>query len=82
MQDEQSVAPVQTASQKKHRSPSFWQTVIAVLWSFFGVRQRAAHARDVAALKPLHLIVIGILIAALFIGVLLILVRLAIYQLS
>ena len=82
MQDEQSVVPVQTVPEKKHPAPTFLQTVVAVLWSFFGVRQRAAHERDLAALKPLHIIVIGILIAALFIGVLLILVRVAIHQFS
>ncbi len=82
MQDEQSVIPAQTMSEKKHRTPSFLQTVVAVLWSFFGVRQRAAHERDLAALKPQHIIVTGILLAALFIGILLVLVRVAIHQLS
>lgn len=68
--------------EKNHRKPSFLQAVVAVLWSFFGVRQRAAHERDLAALKPLHIIVTGVLIAALFIGVLLVLVRVAIDQFS
>ena len=82
MQDEQNVIPIKTVSEKKHPASSFLQMVAAVLWSFFGVRQRAAHERDLAALKPLHVIVTGVLIAALFIGILLVLVRLAIHQFS
>ena len=57
------------------RRGSFLQTIGAVAWSFFGVRRSADHASDVSKLNPVHVIVAGILGAALFIGVLVLLVR-------
>ena len=36
---------------------SLLQTLRAVAWSFFGVRCGAEHAKDIAKLIPLHLIV-------------------------
>jgi hypothetical protein len=53
----------------------FLKLVKAVFWSFFGVRRRADLESDAAQLKPLHLIAAGIIGAALFIGVLLLVVR-------
>lgn len=47
------------------------QTAKAIAWGFFGVRKRAGLESDAKALKPLHLIVGGLLGAALFVGVLL-----------
>jgi hypothetical protein len=41
-----------------------------VAWSFFGVRQRRGHERDIAELKPQQLIVVGLVCAALFVLVL------------
>ena len=57
------------------RRGSFMQTVGAVAWSFFGVRRSADHAQDVSKLNPVHVIVAGIIGAALFIAVLVLLVR-------
>jgi hypothetical protein len=45
------------------RSATLLQTVKAVLWSFFGVRRGSAHARDVAQLKLVHVIITGIVLA-------------------
>lgn len=42
----------------------------AVAWSFFGVRKGSAHERDIAELKPQHVIGAGIVAAALFVLVL------------
>jgi hypothetical protein len=53
------------------RKGSLGGTLRAVAWSFFGVRKRAQYEADAEQLNPLHLIVVGILAAALFIGVLL-----------
>jgi hypothetical protein len=47
----------------------------AVAWSFFGVRKRSEHERDVAELKPQHVIVAGIISAALFVLVLVLIVK-------
>ena len=57
------------------RPLSFWQTLRAVAWSFFGVRRGADHERDIAQLNPVHLIVAGVIGALLFVLVLLLLVQ-------
>ncbi len=57
------------------RRGSFVQTVRAVAWSFFGVRRSADQAQDVQKLNPVHVIVAGVIGAALFVAVLMVLVR-------
>jgi hypothetical protein len=47
----------------------------AVAWSFFGVRKRSEYERDVAELKPQHVVVAGIIGAALFVLVLVLIVK-------
>ena len=56
------------------RKGSFRRTVMAVAWSFFGVRKSSDYEKDLDQLNPLHLIVAGVIGAALFIGGLLALV--------
>ena len=53
------------------RKASFWQTMQAVAWSFFGVRKSSDNATDINQLNPLHLVIAGVLGAAAFIAVLL-----------
>jgi hypothetical protein len=55
---------LRTAAQ---RPASLMQTVRAVAWSFFGVRRRADYEQDVARLNPVHVVVAGIVGAALFV---------------
>jgi hypothetical protein len=57
------------------RKGSFWQTMRAVAWSFFGVRRSSDYAQDVAKLNPVHVIIAGILGAALFVLALVLLVK-------
>ncbi len=57
------------------RPASFAQTARAVFWSFFGVRKRANYEDDAAKLNPVHVIVMGIAGAALFIVVLLSIIK-------
>jgi hypothetical protein len=57
------------------RKGSFLQTVGAVAWSFFGVRRSADYAKDVEKLNPVHVIVAGVVGAALFVIGVLLLVR-------
>jgi hypothetical protein len=57
------------------RKGSFWQTLRAVGWSFFGVRKSAEHAKDVSQLNPLHVVIAGVIGAALFVLILVLLVR-------
>lgn len=49
------------------RRGSLWQTVKAVSWSFFGVRRSADHAEDVSKLNPVHVVVVGLVLAGLFV---------------
>jgi hypothetical protein len=57
------------------RRGSFLQTVRAVAWSFFGIRRSADHQVDLQNLNPLHVIIAGVLAAALFVGALVVLVN-------
>jgi hypothetical protein len=57
------------------RPASLAQTARAVLWSFFGVRKRAHYEEDAATLNPVHVIVMGIVGAALFIAILLSIIK-------
>ncbi|MCA0240295.1 MAG: DUF2970 domain-containing protein [Proteobacteria bacterium] len=57
------------------RKASLGQTLRAVAWSFFGIRRSADYERDVQRLNPLHVIIAGVLAAAVFIAVLALLVR-------
>jgi hypothetical protein len=54
---------------------SIARTFKAVAWSFFGVRKGSDYERDVAELKPQHVIVVGIVCAALFVGTLVAIVK-------
>ena len=48
----------------------------AVFWSFIGIRNSAAHENDVARITPVQAIVAGLIGAALFVTLLVILVKL------
>jgi hypothetical protein len=52
----------------------------AVFWSFFGVRKRRDYEHDAVSLKPLHVVVAALLGAAIFIGVLVLVVKIAVAQ--
>ena len=57
------------------RDASFLDTVRAVLWSFFGVRRKSDYERDAARLNPVHVIIAGVIAAALFVLTLIMVVR-------
>jgi len=59
-------------------APSFLRVVLAVFWSFFGVRKGRDLLADASSIKPHHFIVAGVLGAMLLIFSLLLLVRLII----
>jgi hypothetical protein len=44
----------------------------AVLWSFFGIRRSAKARNDLTQLRPVPLIVTGLVLAAAFVAVLLV----------
>ena len=57
------------------RKASLGQTISAVAWSFFGVRRSRDHESDMAKLNPVHVVIAGVLGAALFVLMLVLLVR-------
>ncbi len=70
--------PDSDPSSEPRRDPppaSLLQVVSAVSWSFFGVRKRAAMSKDVVNIKPLHVVVVGVLLAAVMVLALVALVQ-------
>lgn len=57
------------------RKASLRQTISAVAWSFFGVRRSKDHENDMTQLNPVHVVIAGVLGAALFVLMLVLLVR-------
>ena len=57
---------------------TFGATMKAVFWSFFGVRKRRDYEHDAANLNPIHVIVGGLIGVALFIGILVFVVRMVV----
>ena len=60
------------------RPPGFFPIVLAVCSSFFGVRKRREHDTIAPSIKPQHLIVAGVIGAALFVLTLIVVVRIVI----
>jgi hypothetical protein len=50
----------------------------AVFWSFLGIRRSTDHEADMVRITPVQAIVAGLIGAAIFVGVLLLVVRLVI----
>ena len=62
-------------SEQTPKSASPLQVAKAMLWSFLGIRARAAHESDVTRLKPAQVIIAGLIGAAIFVLSLVLLVR-------
>ena len=64
-----------------HQRPmSLRETASAVLWSFLGIRKRRDYARDAARLNPVHVIVMGVIGAALFVLILITVVKIVVHH--
>jgi hypothetical protein len=57
------------------RKGSFFQTLRAVAWSFFGVRKSKDYEQDVSRLNPVHVVIAGVMGALLFVLALVMLVQ-------
>jgi EamA domain-containing membrane protein RarD len=57
------------------RRGSLLGTVKAVLWGFLGVRRNADYQKDIQRLNPLHIMAVGVVMAFLFVGALILLVN-------
>lgn len=53
----------------------FLRTLSAVLWSFLGVRRRRGYEEDASRLNPVYVILAGLLATAVFVVVLVLVVR-------
>jgi hypothetical protein len=60
-------------SERKTASPL--QVAKAVFWSFLGIRRRAGHEKDVAQLKPVQVVIAGLVGALIFVLTLVLLVK-------
>jgi len=63
------------SNENPQSDPRFIKTVFAVAASFFGVRSSKQHEADIAQLKPLHVVLVGVAMAALFVLSLVLIVR-------
>lgn len=57
------------------RKASVVQVAKAVFWSFLGIRRRSQHEADAVQLKPIQIVIAGLIGAALFVLTLLLVVR-------
>lgn len=64
--------------ERKQDSMSFLATLGAIFWSFIGLRRHADYEKDVTRLNPVYVILAALLGAAIFIGLLLFAVSLAV----
>jgi hypothetical protein len=60
------------------RQPGFWYSLKAVLWSFIGLRRKKDFDGDDARLNPVHIVIAALLAVAVFIGILVTVVRLVV----
>ena len=63
-------APDSSLKAASRRKLSFFQTLRAVAWSFFGVRKSADLEKDVNQLNPVHVVIAGVIGALVLIAVL------------
>ena len=66
------------ANHKTNEKAGFMATLSAVLWSFFGVRRSDKHLQDMQNLNPIHVIVVGVMAAVVFVSTLVLIVRLVV----
>lgn len=62
------------------KAPTLWQVISSVAASFFGVQSSRNRERDFKHGKAAHFIVIGLVATVVFIGLVILLVRLALHQ--
>jgi len=63
---------------KPVKKNNFLRTVIAVLWSFIGIRKSSGFQEDTANIKPLQLLAVGVVMALLFVIGLIVVVNLVV----
>lgn len=46
---------------------SLWRTIVAVAWSFLGIRKSSEFQEDIARITPLHILGVGLVAGLLFV---------------
>ncbi len=64
--------------EKPIKKNNFLRTVIAVLWSFIGIRKSSGFQEDTANIKPLQLLAVGVVMALMFVIGLIVVVNLVV----
>mgnify|MGYP001403952464 CR=1 FL=1 len=59
--------PSEHGTGESRKRTSALQAVAAVLSAFIGIRKSSARDRDLATVKPLHVIIAGVVAAAIFV---------------
>ena len=65
-------------SSDKKGQASFLYSLKAVFWSFFGLRRKSDFDTDSAKLNPLHIVIAALIAVAVFIGLLITIVKLVV----
>ena len=65
--------------ENKTRS-TFFQSMVAILWAFFGVRKGKGQEQDMASLSFVHVIIAAVVGVIIFMGTLLLIVKLVLLK--
>ncbi|MDO8300740.1 DUF2970 domain-containing protein [Lacisediminimonas sp.] len=69
---------MQTKNTKKPETRSFISTMMAIAWSFIGLRRRKDFEQDIGRMNPLYVLIAALIGVAIFIGILLAVVKYAV----
>jgi hypothetical protein len=64
--------------QQPVRKGSLWRTIVAVGWSFLGIRKSSEFQEDIAKITPLHILGVGLVAGLLFVVGLMLIVNLVV----
>ncbi|MCE2774763.1 MAG: DUF2970 domain-containing protein [Burkholderiaceae bacterium] len=64
--------------QQPVRKGSLWRTIVAVGWSFLGIRKSSEFQEDIAKITPLHILGVGLVAGLLFVAGLMLIVNLVV----
>jgi Protein of unknown function (DUF2970) len=54
---------------------TLWRTIVAVSWSFVGIRKGSDFKEDMVRITPLHILVVGVVACFLFVALLIVIVN-------
>jgi len=57
---------------------TLWRTIVAVSWSFLGIRKGSEFKEDTARITPLHILVVGVVACFLFVAMLIFVVNMVV----